>query len=318
MSVYNKIGGGVNKVLIDNKPPADRLNLTEVEGIIKNRAKLPFGSNPNYSLLTKKKDVYYISCNGYIYKGNPYNTWTEIIDINKINSIVVGYYYCAKINNDESLDLVYVYPDSNTSIIDIVKIKNKNVTLIKRCEIPARITNLFMLNDTIYCIVNVNFLTMYKITNNGNTITDISKGITFENNTSFYSINSREKEFTNLDKRYQINLGTPITITEFDGKKVRVVKEINNEIDARYAYSESFLSVNSDENYFTIESDDKKGTKNFQLIDKNFNIIKSGETVFPFTPFLVNSKQEYIVSEHVNSKCLTLVEFPVKAYVRRE
>ena len=93
MSVYNKIGGGVNKVLIDNKPPADRLNLTEVEGIIKNRAKLPFKGFAN---LAREGNTFYILTNNKIYKGNPRKNWTEIADISTLKGSIA----CVKYNND--------------------------------------------------------------------------------------------------------------------------------------------------------------------------------------------------------------------------
>lgn len=309
--------GGANKVLIDNKPPADRLNLTEIEAIIRDRAKLPI-YNYNYDLVARKNDTYYIDHRNDIYKGNPYKEWTIISK--KIDGIVgPGEYQSVKINDDDSLDIVFATRDTYGSAFWIIKLKDNYATLVKKDYIDRNLDNIFILNNDIYAINSEKRI--FKISDNGNVKTEITNGINYEDGTDIRMLSSINSQATYNGKRYISTIsGRKIKFIEFDGERLRVAKEIDNTIDAKYIYSERMKAANIDEMYFCAVSEtiQENKLKKFQLINKKFDITKNGETSFPMVDFLINKNQEYIVKEAEGTKCTTLVEFPVKAYVRRE
>lgn len=62
--------------------------------------------------------------------------------------------------------------------------------------------------------------------------------------------------------------------------------------------------------------------RKYQLLDKNFEVVESGETVFAIKDGYFIKKDNdthiYIMKEISDARDSVFVEFPVKAYVRRE
>lgn len=313
-----KSGGGANKVLIDNKPPMSRLNLTEVESVIRNRV-VGFGG---FQIMARQNNEYYITASreSAILKGNPYTNWTQILSFKDIT--MDGNIRAVMYNiEDDSLTFVAIHQAS----IYIYKSKNGLLTLEKALSLNGNIVNLFILKNTVYfhTVYNgTNYLIKHEI--GTETLTDITKNLIFEDGTKLEFIGSFYGGSTYKDKRYQTRFSTnskKVQIIEFDGEKIRIAKEIETEFGIYAVYPEQCLGSNSDEIYFTILSDDISTDfaikRKYKLIDKEFNIIKEGESIYPLgSSFVINNT--YITKETSDNKDNTMVEFPVKAYVRRE
>lgn len=324
MSVYNKIGGGANKVLIDNKPPADRLNLTEVETIVRNRAIIP----GNFSILARKNNEFYISSNLTILKGNPYKDWTQVFSFNNIS--MQGYNRGIKLEDDGSLTYVNVDDSNSTTRIYIygINIKDGTVTLKKEFNIEGcSYKRLFILGNTLYVLVigsynRIDYLYINELGEDN--LTDITKNIQFENDTNISYLTGWYDNSTFANKRYKLNIdGRKVNVVEFDGKVLKIIKEINCDFKINTIYAEQSDLANADEIYFTILSEPISSNpitlRKYKLINKDFNIVQDGETAYSVSPnyhFIMNNN--YIVREVLNNNSNTMVEFPIKAYVRRE
>lgn len=86
---------------------------------------------------------------------------------------------------------------------------------------------------------------------------------------------------------------------------------------------EQYTAVNADEMYITLISKaDAYNKRKYQLLDKNFEVVESGETVFAIKDGYFIKKDNdthiYIMKEISDARDSVFVEFPVKAYVRRE
>ena len=249
MSVYNKIRG-VNKVLIDNKPPTDRLNLTETTSILRNKT---IGLR-SFTVLSRKNNTFYVKNDSKILKGNPYTNWTEIFsESNPINGSV---WEMLNINDDDSVTLTTASLSDSGSTVYFYKIKNGVATYIRALSVRGRIETIFKFGDETY-IYTVHNSRGFLFKNNASTttLTDITSNITFENSTSFSHISNMRRQTTFLDKRYQVFFDSnTVKIIEFDGKKVRVLKELNNSIEVNEVLPEQYTAVNADEMYITLIS----------------------------------------------------------------
>ena len=320
MSVYNKIGGGVNKVLIDNKPPTDRLNLTEVEGIIKNRAKLPFKGFAN---LAREGNTFYILANNKIYKGNPRKNWTEIADISTIFS--TGSLLCIEKKDNNSFRILI-----QDNGLKLYEVSNTNITLLKTIEVVWGATEQyhFIMNNALYQCYNTGRIAIYKTNINTGLQTDITNQILEEGiNKGILARQETESGIRKIiinNKLYIINLITPITIYEFDGEKIKKIKTLDIS-GVKCAYLSERMQTKQNEVYVILSGDYSSYYKyqTHYLLDKNFNIVDTISTIYTFNEksyFCIkeNEKYTYITREHMYDKVYNLVEFPVKAYVRRE
>lgn len=319
MFIIKSGGGGVNKVLIDNKPPADRLNLTETTSILRNKT---IGLR-SFSVLSRKNNTFYVKNDSKILKGNPYTNWTEIFsESNPINGSV---WEMLNINDDDSVTLTTASLSDSGSTVYFYKIKNGVATYIRALSVRGRIETIFKFGDETY-IYTVHNSRGFLFKNNASTttLTDITSNITFENSTSFSHISNMRRQTTFLDKRYQVFFDSnTVKIIEFDGKKVRVLKELNNSIEVNEVLPEQYTAVNADEMYITLISKaDAYNKRKYQLLDKNFEVVESGETIFAIKDGYFIKKDNdthiYIMKEISDARDSVFVEFPVKAYVRKE
>ena len=316
--------GGVNKVLIDNKPSADRLNLTEVEGIIKNRAKLPFKGFAN---LAREGNTFYILSNNKIYKGNPRKNWTEIADITDLfaNGSIVN----TEVTTEGLKLLMYFVSEKK---LYLYKIADGVTTLLKKYDVePSYSTtpSFFILNNIVY---QSGYESGYKRFNKvykdeGNGLTDITSQIVTDN-IRLLTDDERDTQIKRIilgDKLYIIRLNSTETeIYVFDGLSIVLKKKINSP-NAKVMYPCQEKQVKAKE-FYTILSTDYNSYYNYQthyLLDENFDIVDTISTIYNFNEnsyFCIkeNNNYEYITREHKYDKDYNLVEFPVKAYVRRE
>lgn len=321
MAVYNRIGGGINKITLNGKPPIERMNLIEAESIIKNRV----AGIGNFQILSRKNNQYYISSSrdSVILKGNPYEGWTQIFSL-KDNSIL-GNIRVVKNNADDSLTFLTSYGANNTSIY-FYEIKNGLLTLKKGLTVRGDVINIFILKNTVYFHTVYNYTNyLYKNEMDSESLTDITNNLIFEDGTQIMAIGSSNNGTTYNDKRYQakyISKFKNLQIIEFDGITVRVAKEIETEFEIYEVYPEQYTGCNSDEIYFSILSDDISSDsaikRKYKLINKELNIVKEGETIYPVLSSFFVIKDIYIARETQDSKNYVMVEFPVQAYVKRE
>ena len=310
--------GGANKVLIDNKPPSERLNLTEIEGIIKNRAKLPFKGFAN---LSREGNVFYILANNKIYKGNPIKSWIEIADVSSFK----GSYRCIE-KKDNDVFRILTYDDRDYNLY-LYEVSNNNVTLLKRikCIHDVRVQYQYIMNNAIYQCYNTSSTRIYKTDIDTGTTTEITNQIVEEEG-SVYLLSREEtvSGYTKMminNKLYIIAMGTPITIFTFDGERIKKFKTLDIQ-NAKCIYLSQIIQTNANKIY-TILSGDYSDYYNYQqhfLLDEKFDVVDTFSTIYTFDKnsyFCIkeNDRYTYITREHKDDKVYNLVEFPVKTYV---
>ena len=233
-----------------------------------------------------------------------------------------GDIYSFKINDDDSLDIITAIYDRDYSktYFHILKIKNREITLIKENSIYGQIQSLFVLNNEIYMFLSGS--KVYKITKNGEDITDIYKNINFDEGTDSSFLGNIWHQSTFDNKRYAVATNVnPKKVVSFDGINFKMVKIL-------YGYDYSFdftseqpYSPNSEDMLFSVtKANTKKDKHEFELLNKDFQKIINGDTKFDMGIFMLakeNNEYRYIAREG-NFRDFTLVEFPVKAYVRKE
>lgn len=315
-----KSGGGANKVLIDNKPPETRLNLIEVEGIIKNRATLPFKGFTN---LTREGDTFYILANNKIYKGNPIKSWIEIADV----SVLKGSYRCIEKKDNDSFRILM----HDAFNIYLYEVSNNNVTLLKtiKCMHDIRVQYHYIMNNAIYQCYSVSSTThIYKTDIDTGTTTEITNQIVVEEG-SVYLL-AREETVSGFvkmminNKIYILSIGNSILIYTFDGERIKKNKTLNIE-NKKCLYISQLVQSNANKIY-TILSSDYYNNYNYQqhfLLDEKFDIVDTFSTIYTFNEksyFCIkeDDRYKYITREHKDDKNYNLVEFPVRTYVKRE
>lgn len=297
------------------------MDLIEVESIIRNRV----AGIGNFQILSRKNNQYYInsSRDSVILKGNPYEGWTQIFSLK--DSSILGNIRVVKNNADDSLTFLTSYGAYDTSIY-FYEIKNGLLTLKKELTVRGDVVNIFILKNTVYFHAIYNRVnSLYKNEMDSESLTDITNNLIFEDGTQIMAIGSSNKGTTYNDKRYQANYTSKfknLQIIEFDGITVRVAKEIETEFEIYEVYPEQYTGCNSDEIYFSILSDDISSDsaikRKYKLINKELNIVKEGETIYPVLSSFFVIKDIYIARETQDSKNYVMVEFPVQAYVKRE
>lgn len=317
MTVYNRIDGGINKITLNGKPPKERMDLIEVESIIRNRVV----GIKSFVILTREKEEYYINIPSKlnIFKGNPYKGWTQIFS--EENSSVYGSLGASKYNpEDGSLTLITYSSNS----IYIYRIKDRLITLEKRLSLRSgKITHTFILNNTIYLLAfynNIHYL--YKNEIGAETLTDITNNLEIEAGASLSLFEHPYECTTYKNKRYQARgNGKNVKILEFDGERIRIAKEIEAEFEVYNVRPDQWMGCSDSEIYYSIISDDistdSAVKRKYKLIDKDFNTVQEGETLYNITKdfFIINNT--FIARETLDAKDYAMVEFPIKAYIEK-
>ena len=293
--------------------------MTEVEGIIKNRAKLPFKGFTN---LAREGNTFYILTNNKIYKGNPRKNWTEIADILTLKGSIA----CVKYNNDSFEMLRY---DDSMYDIYLYRINNSDITLLKTIHfaISNRNVSFFIIDNYIYQAFYYDYKDrVYKTNIDTGETTEITSRITGNKHLLCeQETDSSIKKIMINNKVYILKMSSPnVDVYTFNGMNVELLKTIKTE-SAKCIYTSQIMQVDAKECY-TILSGDYSSYYKYQthyLLDKNFNIVDTISTIYNFNEksyFCIkeNEKYTYITREHMYDKVYNLVEFPVKAYVRKE
>lgn len=296
------------------------MNLIEVESIIRNRV-AGIGS---FQILSRKNKQYYISSSrdSAILKGNPYEGWTQIFSLRE-NSIL-GSIRAVKNNEDDSLTLVTLYINGNSSSVYFYDIKDGLATLKKALTVRGSVVNIFILKNTVYFHTVYNYSNyLYKNEMDSESLTDITNNLTFEDGTQINAIGSSYNGTTYNDKRYQAKYTSnskKVQIIEFDGITVRVAKEVEIDFEIDEVYPEQYVGYNSDEIYFSVVSEDistdSAVKSKYKLINKELNIVKEGDTIYPILSNFFVINDIYITRETQDNKDYAMVEFPVQAYIK--
>ena len=311
--------------------------MIEVEGIIKNRAKLPFKGFIN---LAREGNTFYILANNKIYKGNPRKNWTEIADITDIsnNKTIVTTEWL-----EDGLK-IFLYSKSE-AFLYIYKISNKLTTLLQKIKTfngfddsNTYLPNFYVLNNTIYQVGFVRYVGKVFKNSSSNELTEITDQIKIEGNIHLNRLAEGENPNIELNRylRFYANnklynvttMNNYVEFCEFDGANFKFLKNINAKEDSQFKYCtrDRILQIGEKEAYIALFDDLAGSYESYYdttIFNEDMNIINNLKTTYQlgnraFFCINENNNYEYITREHKYDKDYNLVEFPIKAYVKRE
>ena len=219
MAVYNKIGGGSNRVTLDGKPPTERVNLKSINTFI---ARDNIFQMICKEYFFKDKDVHYVvGTDNYLYKFKFGEELTRV-DTNSMED----FKSTMVIKEGNAL---YTVKANASTFIEIYKTENGNCTLIKRIRASSLkmsgIWSVFNLGKTIYILaLTTNDVWHVFISNDfGTTITDITKQIVILDNLNLRQIASY---FILIYKNVLFVQGDKYLVC-FDGKTLKKLTNID-------------------------------------------------------------------------------------------
>lgn len=270
--------------------------------------------NLTFRVLAVKDNIYYVSNESLhvIYKGNPDIGWTEIA-----KNYNGGYITYCEVNDDGSI--YFMSKEYHATKLWIYKAKNGELTLIDEVDyISDNWGNAFKLNDEVYMIGLGK--KRYKRTSDKAT-TEITSNI---ENYNLYLHHIEDYKRTSMadDKVFGIytNNGSNYTITSFDGNKLTVLKDVR---DSNVSIGRSLIT-NTPSNdvallleFKSTDYYDKRYT--FKLFNKNGEVVDTVKTKRNLLAdtFVEKKDNKYVYYHKVDGE-EQIVEFPVKAYIRRE
>ena len=231
--IFNKTSGGGNKVKINGLPPAERLNLKEIETSVYRNDLIPI---PVKKIILKKGDTHYVLGMDFkLYKFKLGEEATQVCD-KDMENIAYKLTYV-----DEKGALYTAITDKNQSYIEFYKIENGLLTLISqkgsssfgRSAISP--TKAFNLNSEFYfCTYNSNYK-VHKSTDFGATLTDITSQIKLSDGARISYLDSLDFSFAK--KAYSTKrIGSEpydVEFYSFDGlnlKKYGIINNISQEV----------------------------------------------------------------------------------------
>ena len=324
MAIYNKIRG-VNKVLIDNKPPSERLNLTETKGTIDSEATIP-----KNKILTIKNDEFYSGDRGMIYKGNPYKEWTQIangLKSENINWIDI---------NEKSI--VFAMTNYKNTSLFFYELKNNEITeLFVISEIDNNYYNPFKLKDNWYTLIyngRGSYYSLFKVDLVKKEFTSIPIEFLDTDCQSVFNTIDIKPWYVENDKLYlRLEDGKSIGLYSFDGKNIKTIKKpiniqnLSPRVSSCNCLTNQSAGNHTNEVYIafidsTIESQmyHLKQDRKYCIYDKNLNVVTYGETAYFLDYLFIYLDNKIITCKKVNQNNLSGSDFIeiTKAYVRRE
>lgn len=305
--IFNRAGGGGEKVKIDGKKVTEKLNLRKGIGNVEGLADFMQNSN----VLGYKGNEFYIFNETSLYKGNPYETWTLICNFNNLEPACKANELKNFEITEDGFIITFLHreslPSSNyTYRVVEYSIKNNIATLSKNMDVYYDKRTIFKINGEIYLIDNNS--RFYKIENDN--ITDINISLSrIRANVSF----KNAQYFVSTIGSASSTPG--MWIYKFDGSELIEQEFKYNynkwQIDDSYFYANS-IQVNPEHIFILIKN--KNGTL-FELMDESFEIIDK-KYDFPnnWVQFFCkkeNGKIKYIIPRNNPHKT---VEFPVDVY----
>lgn len=212
MSVYNKIGGGSNRVTLDGKPPEKRINLKNIGDVaLASENTIP----PNIgSMIFEENGTYYFASSYNVFKGNLKDGWTSI------GSLSIGDF--CKIDNVIYSWGVSRYVDNNF-YAEIKKLENGVTTILSKTNQSSDKRIIILLNNTLYDF-DYEYSRIFKSTDFGKNWTDITKQIN-KNNIEISNLRwSQRIVLNNIFYVYNDNI-----IYSFDGESIKKVLTLTAE-----------------------------------------------------------------------------------------
>lgn len=297
--IFNRAGGGGEKVKIDNKPVSQRLDLKSGIGIVERENVFPEG---RLRILGHLDDIFYITLDDkYLYKGNLNSEWTLEFDFSTIPNFNTNYICFIEIQKTYCKICTQIVKDTSSmwyTDTSIYKIENGQMTLLETFDSYRYRVNTFILNGAVYSFSTEYGNYLYRISNPKTSFGTIPYSIrivsNYKNNRYFLQLKENE-----------------IVISKFDGKKIEEQMFEYNYIYPKGCdyYADNSYLANPTSLAFLI----KEGANKYNLMNETFKIVDSGKQGYAINSeyILIKENERY---KHISRLGRDIVEFPIKVY----
>lgn len=209
--IFNRAGGGGEKVKINGLPPSERLNLKEVTSIVlEENSSIP---TEFLTALFEKNGVYYYSSDTKLYKfeNGVFTSIGEKLFSGRELSII---------ENNKSIVLITYYSTVGYGDTRIQKLENGIVTELGKVKTNTDENAIFFIGNTVYSRTDNEPYKVYKSENFGITWTDITNQITCLDGLTLkdFIFSATHVASFNSDKCKYGVLYSPFRRIKFDGK----------------------------------------------------------------------------------------------------
>lgn len=311
--IFNRAGGGGEKVTINGKKVTEKLNLKGATGIVKGRADFL----TNTKILGHIDELFYIMQDTALYKGSPYSGWSLEFDFKNISGFDSKKEVVQLIEINDNSCIIYFFKNQDSQysyscIMTIYEVKNGEATLLKKMDVGGGRVNPFLLNKIMYTFYegdNQGYL--WKLNENSLTKTNLShSSVRYPEAATNYN-GSRYFIYVNTSFGYD---DTGMNIIKFDGTKFT-----KQEFDYFYSvysrdnykfYADNKMLANPNRLSFYIIDRSK-----YDLLDSSFKSVDSGDegglSFSQIACLYKDNKYRYLLTQGGEKPTL---EFPVNVY----
>lgn len=310
--IFNRAGGGGEKVTINGKKVTEKLNLKGATGIVKGRADFL----TNTKILGHIDELFYIMQGTALYKGSPYSGWSLEFDFSSISDFDYNQSNVGVIDIKDNSCIIYFFKVKDTStryscIMRAYEIKNGVATELKKLDIYGNRVNPFLLNNIMYAFSSDTSSMLYKLNGNSMTNTGLSD---YTSKTAIVATNYNGNRYFIYVNKTVGGSNSGMNITKFDGTKFSE-QEFNYSFSVynadNYKFSaDNTMLANPNRLAFYITNQGR-----YDLLDSSFKSVDSGDegglSFSQIACLYKDNKYRYLLTQ--GGKKPTL-EFPVNVY----